>query len=127
MTRDLDVVVDHGPELPAGAQLRRRNRTDAASSGAHQDRVILASALVTLTLAPALRDRLLRGRVIPELGNPLTRGLVRLYRPFVQFALARPALTLTAAALARLSCLLIVGRLGGEYLPSIDEGDGRRS
>jgi Cu(I)/Ag(I) efflux system membrane protein CusA/SilA len=85
--------------------------------------VILASALVTLTLAPALRDRLLRGRVVPELGNPLTRRLVQLYRPFVQFALSRPALSLTAAALAILSCLLIVGRVGGEYLPSIDEGD----
>lgn len=85
--------------------------------------VILAAALVAVTLAPALRDRLLRGRVIPELANPLTRTLVRVYRPFVQFALARPALSLTAAALAVLSCLPIVGSLGGEYLPRIDEGD----
>ena len=31
----------------------------------------VAAALVTLTLAPALRDRLLRGRVVPEFDNPL--------------------------------------------------------
>ncbi len=43
--------------------------------------VVIAAALVTLTLAPALRDRLLRGRVVPEFDNPLTRTLVRLYRP----------------------------------------------
>ena len=85
--------------------------------------VIASAAVVTLTLAPALRDRLLRGRVIPEFANPLTRGLVRLYRPFVHFALRRPALTLTTAALAVASCLPIVTRLGGEFLPRVDEGD----
>jgi Cu(I)/Ag(I) efflux system membrane protein CusA/SilA len=85
--------------------------------------VVAAAALVTLTLAPALRERLVRGKVTPEFENPLTRGLVRLYRPFVHFALSRPALTLTTAALALASCLPIVTRLGGEFLPRIDEGD----
>jgi len=85
--------------------------------------VVAAAAVVTLTLAPALRDRLLGGRVVAEFDNPLTRGLVRLYRPFVRFALSRPALTLATAALAVVSCLPIVGRLGGEFLPRVDEGD----
>jgi len=85
--------------------------------------VVASAALVTLTLAPALRDRLLRGRVIPEFANPLTRGLVRVYRPFVRFALNRPALTLATAGLALVSCLPIVTRLGGEFLPRVDEGD----
>jgi Cu(I)/Ag(I) efflux system membrane protein CusA/SilA len=85
--------------------------------------VILSAALVTLTVAPALRDRLLRGRVRPEFDNPLTRVLVRLYRPFVQFALRQPVLTLTTAALAVASCLPILGQLGGEFLPRVDEGD----
>jgi Cu(I)/Ag(I) efflux system membrane protein CusA/SilA len=85
--------------------------------------VIAAAALVTMTLAPALRDRLLRSRVIPELANPLTSGLVRAYKPFVHFALCRPMLTLGTAALALLSCVPIAARLGGEFLPRIDEGD----
>jgi Cu(I)/Ag(I) efflux system membrane protein CusA/SilA len=85
--------------------------------------VVISAALVALTLAPALRDRLLRGRVTPEFDNPITRGLVRIYRPFVQFVLRRPALTLATAALAVMSCLPIVTRLGGEFLPRIDEGD----
>lgn len=85
--------------------------------------VIVAAALVAVTLAPALRDRLLSGRVVPEFDNPLTRGLVRIYRPFVQFALRRPTLTLVTAALAVISCIPIVTRLGGEFLPRLDEGD----
>jgi Cu(I)/Ag(I) efflux system membrane protein CusA/SilA len=85
--------------------------------------VILLAAVVTLTVAPALRDRLLRGRIRPELGNPLTRTLVRAYRPFVHFALRRPTLTLVTAGLAALSCLPIVSRLGSEFLPRLDEGD----
>jgi Cu(I)/Ag(I) efflux system membrane protein CusA/SilA len=87
--------------------------------------VVVAAALVTLTLAPALRDRLLRGRVTPELANPLVRGLVRAYKPLVHFALGRPTLTLTTAALALASCLPIVlgGGLGGEFFPRVDEGD----
>jgi Cu(I)/Ag(I) efflux system membrane protein CusA/SilA len=85
--------------------------------------VVIAAAVVTLTLAPALRDRLLRGRVVPEFANPLTRTMVRLYRPFVHFALRRPALTLATAALALISAVPIVSRLGGEFLPRLDEGD----
>jgi Cu(I)/Ag(I) efflux system membrane protein CusA/SilA len=85
--------------------------------------VIAAAAAVALSLAPALRVRLLSGRVRRELDNPLTARLVRVYRPFVQFALRRPALTLVTAALAVLSCLPVVSRLGGEFLPRVDEGD----
>jgi Cu(I)/Ag(I) efflux system membrane protein CusA/SilA len=85
--------------------------------------VIFSAAVVAVTLAPALRDRLLRGRVPPEFDNPITRRLVRIYRPFVHFALARPALTLLTAAFAIVSCLPIVTRLGGEFLPRVDEGD----
>jgi Cu(I)/Ag(I) efflux system membrane protein CusA/SilA len=85
--------------------------------------VIAAAAVVAIAVAPALRARLLTGRIVPEFSNPLTRILVRAYRPFVHFALARPTFTLVTAALAVISCVPIVGRLGGEFLPRIDEGD----
>ncbi len=85
--------------------------------------VIGSAALLALTLAPALRAAVLGGHARPELDNPLTRGLVRLYRPFVHFALSRPLLTLSTAALAVLSCLPLLPRLGREFLPRVDEGD----
>jgi Cu(I)/Ag(I) efflux system membrane protein CusA/SilA len=85
--------------------------------------VLGAAAVVTLTLAPALRERLLSGRVRPEFDNPLTKTLVRAYRPFVHFALARPAFTLLTAGLAVVSCVPILTHIGGEFLPRVDEGD----
>jgi copper/silver efflux system protein len=85
--------------------------------------VIAAATLVTLTVAPALRAHVLGGRVTAEFENPLTRGLVGLYRPFVHFALSRPFFTLTTAALAVCSCLPLLPKLGGEFFPRVDEGD----
>jgi copper/silver efflux system protein len=85
--------------------------------------VIAAALAVTLLVAPALRQLLLRGPLRPELGNPLTALLIRLYRPVVDFALARPWFTLGTAALAAVSCLPLVGQLGSEFLPHIDEGE----
>ncbi len=107
------------PVLAFGGETGRLLRPLAVS----KTLVVLAGALVTVTVSPALRDRLLaRGRVVPELANPLMRKLVRVYQPFVHFALARPALTLLTAGLALLSCLPILPRLGSEFLPRIDEG-----
>ena len=85
--------------------------------------IIAAAALVTLTVGPALRERLLSRRVKPELDNPITRTLVDAYRPFVHFALKQPVLTLVTAGLLVVSCFPLVPRLGGEFLPPIDEGD----
>lgn len=85
--------------------------------------VIIAAAIVAVTVAPALRDRLVHGRIVPEFDNPVTKRLVRIYQPFVTFALARPMLTLVTAALIAASCLPIITRLGGEFLPRVDEGD----
>jgi Cu(I)/Ag(I) efflux system membrane protein CusA/SilA len=86
--------------------------------------VVAAAALVTLTLAPALRALALgRGRVVAERDNPVARALGRLYDPVVRFALRHPGFTLATAGLAFLSCLPLVPRLGGEFLPRVDEGD----
>ena len=85
--------------------------------------VIAAASLVSLTLAPILRDRLLVGPFLPEGKNPLMMALVNVYRPMVQFVLRHPSSTLATAALAVLSCLPIATRLGTEFLPRLDEGD----
>ena len=85
--------------------------------------VIASAAIVTLTLAPALRRCILVGRDKATAPNRLTRAIVRGYTPFVQFALARPRLTLATAALAVLSCVPIASRLGHEFMPRLDEGD----
>jgi len=85
--------------------------------------VIAATALVALTLSPAIRDLVMGRRVRRERDNPLVHRLVNIYRPFVHFALTRPLLTLVTAGLAVASCLPLLGNLRHEFLPRIDEGD----
>jgi Cu(I)/Ag(I) efflux system membrane protein CusA/SilA len=85
--------------------------------------IIGAALLVTVAIAPALRAWLDGGAVVPERRNPLMRSLERVYSPFVHFALARPIFTLVTVALLAASALPLVGRLGGELMPRLDEGD----
>ena len=85
--------------------------------------VVLAAALATLTVGPAVRGRLLVRPVAPELEHRVMRGLVRVYRPFVHAALSWPMLTLFTAGLAVASSVPLLSRLGGEFLPPISEGD----
>ncbi|MFI5305919.1 MAG: efflux RND transporter permease subunit [Polyangiales bacterium] len=85
--------------------------------------VMLGSALLSITFAPALRDLLIRGRIRPEHEHPLSRLIVALYRPFVYVALRRPISTVAIGALAVLSAVPLASRLGHEFMPPLDEGD----
>jgi Cu(I)/Ag(I) efflux system membrane protein CusA/SilA len=82
--------------------------------------VVLAAALVTATVAPALRAQILgRGRIGP---GRLTGWLQAAYRPLVHVALRSPRVTLALGGLAVLSCVPLILRQGGEFLPEVDEG-----
>jgi len=85
--------------------------------------VMLAAALLSVTFAPALRDLVLRGRIRPEAQHPLSRAVIRLYRPFVFVALRRPKTTVAMGLLAVLSAVPLGLRLGSEFMPPLDEGD----
>lgn len=82
-----------------------------------------AAAGLSVTLVPVLMGFWIRGKLPEEQRNPLNRVLIRLYRPVLDAALAHPALTLSLAALVLLSALWPLSRLGGEFLPALDEGD----
>ena len=82
-----------------------------------------ASAAIAVTLVPVLMGYVIRGRILPEGANPINRALVALYRPLIRAVLAHPKATLAAAALALVATAYPVSRLGGEFLPPLDEGD----
>ena len=82
---------------------------------------MLAAALFTLTLAPALAVILLRGRMPREDRNPVTRILRRAYRPIVGAATRRPWVFVAVAGLATLITIPIYGRLGREFMPPLYE------
>jgi Cu(I)/Ag(I) efflux system membrane protein CusA/SilA len=82
-----------------------------------------ASAGLAITLIPVLMGYLIRGRIPREERNPLNRALVRTYRPLLDRVLRAPGMTV-AVSLALLGLTAIpVLRLGGEFLPPLDEGD----
>ncbi len=85
--------------------------------------VMLISAVLSITFAPALRDVLIRGNIRPEHKHPVSRFIVRLYEPFVYVALRNPKSTVAIGALAVLSAIPIAGKLGHEFMPPLNEGD----
>jgi Cu(I)/Ag(I) efflux system membrane protein CusA/SilA len=82
-----------------------------------------AAAGLSVTLIPVLMGYWIRGRIPDEHANPLSRGLIALYRPILDGVLRWPKATLVVAALLLLATLWPISRLGGEFLPPLDEGD----
>ncbi|HYU70547.1 MAG TPA: efflux RND transporter permease subunit [Burkholderiales bacterium] len=82
-----------------------------------------AAAGLAVTLVPVLMGYLIRGRIPAEEKNPLNRFLIALYRPLLEGALRRPKTILVAAVAILAATLWPVNRLGGEFMPPLDEGD----
>ena len=91
-----------------------------------------ASALLAITVVPALMVTFVRGRIRPERANPLNRLFIALYRPVIRAVLRFPAVTVALAVLiTALSVIpLIPGegphepvQLGNEFMPPLNEGD----
>ena len=82
-----------------------------------------AAAGLSITLIPVLMGYWIRGRIPEERSNPLSRVLIALYRPILDAALQFPKVTLFTAALLLTATAWPISRLGGEFLPPLDEGD----
>lgn len=83
---------------------------------------LTAAMILSLTLVPALVAISLRGRVA-EHDSRLVASLRRRYEPGLQRALARPKAVLGIALFLVLAAAATTTRLGGEFIPSLDEGD----
>ncbi len=82
-----------------------------------------AAAGLSVTLVPVLMGYLIRGRIPRETANPVNRVLIAIYRPALEAVLRFPKATLLAAAAVLAVTALPVSRLGGEFMPPLDEGD----
>ena len=81
-----------------------------------------ASALLSVTLVPALMMLFVRGRILPEHRNPVNRALIWLYRPLINLVLRARLLTIGIAVAALAATAWPAMRLGAEFMPSLDEG-----
>src|SRR5207247_109414 len=82
-----------------------------------------AAAGLAVTLIPWLMGYLIRGRIPAEEKNPLNRFLIALYRPLLEGALRRPKTVLVAAVVILVATYWPASRLGGEFMPPLDDGD----
>jgi copper/silver efflux system protein len=81
------------------------------------------AAGLAVTLIPVLMGYLIRGRIPPEQKNPLNRLLIAWYRPLLERVLRVPVATLVVASAIAAATLWPLSRIGGEFMPPLDEGD----
>ncbi|RIK97582.1 MAG: CusA/CzcA family heavy metal efflux RND transporter, partial [Proteobacteria bacterium] len=83
---------------------------------------LAGAALFSMTFVPAAVALLVRGRVV-EHDNLFMRGARRIYLPLLSAAIRfRGAVVIAAAVLVVVSGYAAT-RMGGEFIPSLDEGD----
>jgi heavy metal efflux system protein len=82
---------------------------------------LIGSLLFSLTLVPVLCVYLMR-QSLPEKDNVLVRATNRIYQRVLKIALARPKTVLAVSVGALATALVLVPRLGSEFLPELNEG-----
>jgi Cu(I)/Ag(I) efflux system membrane protein CusA/SilA len=81
------------------------------------------ATILSVTLVPVLCSLLIGGRVRAEERNPVMRPLVWLYRPVLDLALRYRAVTLVGAFVVVAGAVVLVPRIGTEFMPPLNEGD----
>ena len=81
------------------------------------------AAILSVTLVPVLMGYFIRGRIPAEDANPLNRWLTAAYRPAIDWVLHKPRTVLLIALVAFATTAWPLSRLGGEFIPPMDEGD----
>jgi Cu(I)/Ag(I) efflux system membrane protein CusA/SilA len=80
------------------------------------------ASLLGVTLVPVLMTLLIRGKITPEIKNPLNQFLIWVYRPCVNFVLRYRSFTLACALLVLIVTVFPFRRLGSEFMPPLNEG-----
>jgi Cu(I)/Ag(I) efflux system membrane protein CusA/SilA len=80
------------------------------------------AAMLSVTLVPVLMLLFVRGRIMPEVRNPLNRFFVALYRPVIALVMRWKWATVGIACLGMASALWPASKLGGEFMPTLNEG-----
>src|SRR5881396_1166956 len=84
---------------------------------------MVGATILSVTLVPVLCSLLIGGKILGEESNPVMRPLVWAYRPVLALALRQRVLTLAVAALVVAGALVLVPRIGKEFMPPLNEGD----
>lgn len=84
--------------------------------------IMLVNAILVVTLAPVLISIFLRGRFLPDNANPVNRVLEKIYEPLIRWCLKWRKTTLAINLTALVAGIIMITRLGSEFMPPLDEG-----
>jgi Cu(I)/Ag(I) efflux system membrane protein CusA/SilA len=83
---------------------------------------IACSSILAITLVPVLMPLFIRGRLIPESRNPVSRATQAAYLPVLRLCLRSRKMTLVVAAIALAVTVPLASRLGSQFMPPLFEG-----
>jgi len=83
---------------------------------------LLGASILSMTFVPAAVALLVTGRV-SEHENWFMRGARRIYVPLLSVSIRHRGLVASSAVALVLVCGFAATRMGGEFIPSLDEGD----
>ena len=82
-----------------------------------------AASVLSITLVPVLMGYWIRGKILPEHKNPVSRFLIWIYHPVLEFVLRFKWPVLLLALLTVAVTVFPYRRLGSEFMPPLYEGD----
>lgn len=82
-----------------------------------------ASAILAITIIPVLMYYFVRGKILPERKNPISRFFIWFYRPIINFVLRFPKGMLLVALALTAGTIWPYNQLGCEFMPPLNEGD----
>ena len=82
-----------------------------------------AAALLSITLVPVLTGFLVRGKILPDERNPVSRVLAFFYRPLLALVFRFKFVVVLLVLAAGAATIVPATRLGSEFMPALWEGD----
>ncbi|MDO1449228.1 efflux RND transporter permease subunit [Rhodocytophaga aerolata] len=83
---------------------------------------MIGSAIVALLIVPMLMRTLIKGKLIPESRNPISRFFIRIYSPIIRLCLRWKKTVIALSVLIVLGSIPFIIRMGTEFMPPLDEG-----
>ena len=81
------------------------------------------ASILSITLVPVLMVWLIKGKIHPEMSNPINKFFVALYTPILKAALKAKWATLMLTGLLLLSLIYPIKNIGREFMPPLYEGE----
>lgn len=82
-----------------------------------------ASAILSITIIPALAAFFIKGKIRSEEKNIISRISIALYRPIISWALKYKVVVITLTLLALGATAIPLTQIGSEFMPPLYEGD----